>query len=565
MRNIKLIRENKTEEPVDLYKFLLEGDKSQDYRLSASDTILVMPIGDVFGIAGNVKQPAIYEIPSPIKLKALLEISGGVNPVGYLQRIQVERVYQHQKKIVLDLEFKDALDLKKSSEEIELQDGDLVLIYPIGPLKRNYASITGNVQRPGDYELKTGMTVKDIIDKAGGFLPGTHMERADVMRTHGQKNKKVIPVDLYKIFAGDTKENMPVEEWDQITVYAKSDVSPVKFVGIDGAVNNPGQYELTDDMLISDLVFVAGGLKQSASEENAELFRVAGDDQQPELLRINLFNILNKKMGSTDFALKEGDHLYVRERAEYAQEKVIKLTGEFKYPGDYVIRKGERLSSIISRAGGFTDRAYLKGAVFTRKSVKELQKEMVRKFVESEQQAILQEEGSLAIGTSGSQSSARKELIEYRNNQIKTLESVGIFGRVVINLDETDKIQGTEDDILLEGDDALYVPERPSVIQVVGNVRNQNIVTYKAKRGVDYYLAKAGGLTKNADKRGIFIIKANGEAVGTFAKIRYLEPGDTIVVPEAFKYKTPTGIIFKDAFQFTAQIATLALALSAVK
>lgn len=563
MRKIKLIRENKTEETIDLYKFLLEGDKSQDYKLSVNDTILIPPIGDVVGIAGNVKQPAIYETTSTVGLNQLLETCGGVNSVGYLQRIQVERVEEHEKKIVLDLEFKDLEDLRKTSQQIELQDGDLVLIFPIAAIRRNYASVTGSVQRPGDYQLKDEMMVKGIIEKAGGLLPDAYMERADLVRNQ-EGGRKVIPVNLAKLLKGPKEEDLAIKEWDLLIVYSQSEIVPAKFVEIEGAVHKPGRYELTKDMMISDLIFKAGGMKETASLENTELFRMV-PGEEPAIMRIDLFKLLHRKMGSADLVLQEGDHLYVREGSESVEKRTMTLAGEFKYAGEYALRKGERLSSIIKRAGGFTEKAYLKGAVFTRKSVGDLQRKMIKKFTDAETQAMLQEESSLALGLSSSQSDARKGLIKYRDKQLRTLETIGVFGRIVISLEQPETMEGTDEDILLEDGDRIYLPVRPSVIQVVGNVRNTSVTTYKPGRGVDYYLAKAGGLTKNADPKGIFIIRANGEAIGGFARIRDLEPGDTIVVPEAFKYKTPPGIIVRDTFQVTTQILTLALAVAALQ
>ena len=202
---------------------------------------------------------------------------------------------------------------------------------------------------------------------------------------------------------------------------------------------------------------------------------------------------------------------------------------------------------------------------FTRRSVEKYQRQMIKKFIEAEQEAILKEESSLAISLSNSMSTARREMIKYRQKQLQAMESVDLIGRVVIKIDSSDKFEGSPNDIELEDGDTLIVPVAPSSVQVIGNVYASNAVTYVKGKGIDYYINKAGGFTKNADKKGIFVIKPSGEAVGKFTQAMKIERGDTIIVPEVFKYKTPTGLIFKDAFSFTSQLLLTALTVAAIK
>ncbi|MFH1848162.1 MAG: SLBB domain-containing protein [Candidatus Omnitrophota bacterium] len=190
MRKIRLRREGKPEMPVDLYNILLKGDSSQDYKLQGDDVLFIPPIGDVIGIAGNVKRPAIYEMSDKMRLSDLINMAGGLSSVGSLQRIQLERVKDHQKKVVLDLEFKSIADLENSEDNVTMQDGDLALIFPIVPIRYNFVSITGNVLMPGDYELKGEMRLKDLMDKAGGILPGTYLNRAEIARFKGGPDQR---------------------------------------------------------------------------------------------------------------------------------------------------------------------------------------------------------------------------------------------------------------------------------------------------------------------------------------------------------------------------------------
>lgn len=564
MRKIKLIRKGSPEMPVDLYNVLLKGDNSQDYKVQASDIIFIPPIGDVVGVAGNVKRPAIYELKEKIKLSDILDMAGGISSVGYLQRIQIERIQEHLRKTVLDLEFKSLSDLKNSPNNLELQDGDLISIFPITPIRYNFVSISGNVLRPGDYELKQGMRLKDLIDKAGGILPGTYLKRAEIARFKGDQTREIIPISLAELMDGKEETNISLKEWDVITVYSKKEILPDLFVEIDGAVNNPAKYELTENMKISDLIFRAGGLKSNASMENAELFK-SSSNLESKLVNIDLVKALSKDTEESvkyDLPLEEGDNLFIREDVSKEEKLIITLSGEFKYPGKYAVEKGTRLSVVIERAGGFTKNAFLDGDFYTRESVKIAQQKMIKNFLGFEQNAILQEQSSLAIGMTPPQAEARNKLIEYRQKLMRELGEIQAPGRILLRLTaDMKKFKNSEYDIFIEEGDTLHISTQPSTVQVIGNVYGPGTAAFSEGKGIDYYINKVGGLTNHADTNRIFIIRANGETISSFVKAIKVKRGDTIIVPEEFKYRTLPGLFFKDIIQVIYQ-ATLGAAVT---
>ena len=564
LRRIKLLHSDKTEEVMDLYEILIKGNSKEDLSLKANDTVLVPPIGDTVGIAGRVKRPAIYETVGPVALTQVLEMAGGLSAAGYLQRIQIERIKDHERKVIQDFEFALPEDLQKKGTSISLQDGDLVTIFPITAQRHNFVSILGNIERPGDYELKEGMRLRELIEKAGGALPGTYMERAELARYQTDKNREIISVNLWKLLSGDVGLDLPLKEWDVLTLYSRSQVIPPKFIEIEGAVHEAGTYELTEGMRLSDLIFRAGGLQRTASLERAELFRTNGEEPA-KILPVHLREILRGGRTAEDLYLSEGDRLFVREAVAEMQMGTMTLSGEFKYPGRYAIRRGETLSSVIRRAGGFTDQAFLNGAVFTRKTLRDQQQERVKQFFETEQTALLQEQASLGVGYDPSQKQTRMGLLEYREKLLANIDKSPFLGRMIVKLADADALTGTPVDFSLEEEDSLTVPRLPSSVLVVGNVYNPVAVTYQEGKNADYYLHKVGGLTKSADKKRVYVIKANGEAVSQFARIKRVERGDTIVVPEEFKYRTPTGLFIKDTVNFLYQIAFGAIAIRAVQ
>ena len=731
LRKIRLLRNNKLVDEVDLYKFLLQGEKNQDYRLFSDDVIFIPPIGTVAGIAGCVKKPAIYELLGPTRISDLITLSGGIIPIAYLHRLQVERIKAHEKRILLDLEFKDPSEIKTSTNNLVLQDGDLVYIHPILPYKRNWVAIEGNVVRPGEYQFTEGMRISDLIRKAEGVLPEAY-ERAEILRYISEHTRQPIPFNIEKILKGEKEEdyflkewdivkvyswydiypepmveikgsvNKPgiyrftqnmklsdllfrgenlgkeayleraelyrlrkdktremkvvnlrevmegkegadilLEPWDKLLVYSLYDIYPTGYVGIEGAVNKPGNYELTKGMKVSDLLFQANYLQKDAYLARAELFRLRKDKKQ-EVIAINLTKVLQgdekenilleekdvlkvynvseiipksyveisgavyqpgryelsedmrisdllfrakglKKVAAriaelyrqrpgtvpevmkidlgtietnreSDLLLQEDDHLFVRYETEWVEKNIISLSGEVVRPGEYVIQKGESLLDVIKRAGGFTEKAYLPAAVFTRQSVKELQKKYIKEFMETEQRKIMEEEANLAgVSLTEAEKRQRVESIQYRKRILESLAQTDVPGRIVLNLPQ---IIEKKTKILLEHGDILHIPQIPSSVQIVGAVVNAGAVLYEPGKDVYYYLSRLGGPTKFADIRSMYVIRASGEVVSDLRKFKdRIERGDTIVVPEEYRLRTPAGLLVRDIAQIFYQLA----------
>lgn len=555
LRRVKLIHTDGKDEEIDLYPYLLQGKMIKPAKVQSGDTIFVPSIGDVVAVAGNVKRPAIYETKSTIPLEDLLSFAGGIIPTGDLQRLQVERIHNNEKRVMFDIELERKDVGKFSLEDINMQNGDILIISPIVRLKHNFVSIIGNVERPGEYALSKDMHVSDLIKRAKGFLPGTYLQRGEIARVTKDRTRQIIPVDIDSMLLGKEEEDILLSEWDIFIVYSESQIQPPVFVEIDGAVNRPGKYELTPQMKISDLVFRAGGVKPAGVIRGAELFHVV-PGEQPVVVEIGIrqvsgMNIIIDK----DITLRAGDALFVKSEPSLTERRIIIIDGEVKLPGTYSIREGERLSSLIERAGGFTEEAFLKGAIFTRKSIKEAQEKMRQRFIERENKSILEEQQAILLRReAGLDKSMVSESIKMRRELLDFIESAEIDGRMVVKLEPTAQLRGTKYDILLEGGDTLTIPPSPSGIAVVGSVNNPTSVHFESDKGVEYYIHKTGGLTKHADKAGIYVIKANGEAVSKFMMSKKVERGDTIVVPQEFRYWTPPGQLLRETVEMLSRI-----------
>lgn len=556
LRKIKMIHADGKEEEIDLYTFVLEGQMPESSRIQSGDTVFVPAIGDVVAIAGNVKRPGIYEIKGDILLEDLLKFAGGITPIGDLQRLQVEHIENNERRVMLDIELKHTNVGKFSLEGIKIQNSDLVVVSPIVRLKHGFVSILGNIERPGDYALAKDMKVSDLISRAKGFMPGTYIYRAEIARVTNDRTREIIPVNLEDLRLGMKDADFALDEWDILLVYSESEVRPPSFIEIDGAVNRPGKYELTPQMKISDLIFRAGGVRSNDVIRGAELFHII-PGEQPVVREIVIRRISDTSISvDKDILLRAGDALFIKSEPKLTERSIVAIRGEVNYPGTYSIRRGERLSSLIERAGGFTNDAFLDGPIFTRRSIQEAQQKMRKKYVEREQRTILEEQQAVLLRTGSSlDTGLASESLKMRKEMLDFIASAEIEGRMVINLKPISQLKGTKYDILLEDGDVLAVPQTPYDITVMGSVNNPTSIPFESGKGIEYYIHKTGGLTKHADKGSIYVIKANGEAVSKFMMSKTVERGSTIVVPQEFKYWTPPGQLLKDTVEILSRIA----------
>ena len=517
LRRIKYIPTTGKTRSLDLYNLLVKGKKLSHIQLESGDIIYVPPIGEVVGVTGAVNRPSIYEISGSEDLSDLFLFSGGMLPTGGNYRVQLERISSGKKKTVVDFRFRDEKEFKRKIRSIKIMNGDLLCVFEIPPLRHNYVIIDGNIERSGTYGWEEGMTVLDLIERAGGIKRGTYLKRAEIMRFWGVENPKIIEFDLKGLMEGNSTENIKLKEWDRLKIYSLDDIQERFTVTISGEIKNPGNYPLCPDMTIGDLIF-KGILRRSASEK-AEFFRV--DPDRGVSLKVIELN------DSIDFAilLAPQDHILIRKKPGYREVGYIKLLGEIGYPGTYPIQEGELLKDVVKRAGDFTKEAYLQGAMFTRKSVANLQNKAVQDLINATRMSILAEQRKLMEGElSKEERTAQMDYFRTQLRQVEELSKVPTPGRIVIDLSNPEQLN-----IPLEDGDALFIPKTPMTVQVIGKVYNPTGITYRKGLSLKKYLEMAGGPKPEADKRKIYVRRASGRVVKDPDEIK---PGDTIIVPE---------------------------------
>lgn len=567
LRNIQLKRAGKVVATFDYYDLLRRGDSSADRRLQSGDVIFVPPVGARVGVAGHVKTPAIYELKGQTSLKDLLGVAGDVSPTGYTPRVQVERYDANRARKVFDV---DAESAKGAS--LPLQDGDLVKIFPVSPKLQNAVTLEGHVERPGQYEFKPGQRIRDVIRSERDLKPESYLDFGMIERVKAPDfHVELIPFHLGKALQGDAQHNLALSPEDRIRVYYRWEIEELPKVRIAGAVQRAGEYRLHANMRISELLRLAGGLQDQADRSSAELTRTSIVDNRVETRRMTV-DIGKVMRGELDgnLTLSKNDYLLVKPIPSFKRHRTIALMGEVAQPGTYAFSDGETLYDVLRRAGGFTARAYLKGAIFTRESVKRQQTERLQEFA-SRLEANLYRQSAQAAATalSAETVSANQEALSARRALLESFKETRASGRMIVNVGHVATRPHSSADVQLEDGDVLMVPPMINSVSVLGQVYNPTALTYEPGKRVGAYLSRTGGLTESADARGIYVVKADGSVLtdknfrtgwGPWrqgVRSAVLEPGDTIMVPERLAVDNSLRDI-RDVTQILFQVVTTA-------
>jgi len=571
LRNIQINRNGKVIETVDLYDFFLKGDKGKDIRLQPGDTVLVPIIGRVTGVSGNVRRPAIYELKDETSLQDLLALSGGINPTGYLQRLQIYRVQAHDKKVVTDVSLdSDVKAVRDLAAGIVLQDLDLVRVLPIDSVLRGYVRLEGHVLRPGDYALKPGMKVSALF-KDDNLLPEYHAAAGQIIRLFPPDlHPEVIFFDVSQARKGAPGHDLELKEFDTVKVFARGEMEELPFVKVSGEVQKPGQVPFLENMTVRDLLMQVGNVKLSAYLKNAEITRIkrTGDAVNSYSISVDLADAVSG--GKDNIKLEPFDELNVRRIPNWAEatDRYVTLKGEFVFPGTYPIYKGERLTSVIARAGGFTDLGYLKGARFTRENARKLQQQRMDEALLKAQEDIIKLQTSMSqTASSAEEVAGSKAALEGLMRSVEVLKTKKAEGRMLIEITSLQELQGSIYDLELQGGDQLSVPSDPGGINVIGDVYNQNTIVTQRDRSVDWYLNQVGGVTRDADLDSVYVVKVDGSVISQANSHKFLfynsfwgkalDSGDTVIVPRQYE-KTAYLRNMKDIATIIGNIAVMA-------
>jgi protein involved in polysaccharide export with SLBB domain len=355
LRNVQLKRNGKIVTTIDFYAFLLEGDTSKDKRLQPGDVVFVPKAENLVAIAGNVKRPAIYELRGDLSLNILIELAGGLAPSAYKQRLQIERSYKHEKQLVLDVTFTGA----ESEAGFNLQDGDIVKVFPIAPEKVDAVYVYGNVSRPGSYSYRPGMRVTDVIRDETELKSDTDLDYALIKRyVEPDMHAEFVPFNLGKaIIARDSRSDIKLEPYDEIYIFNKWLFSYKPYVRVRGEVRKPETYQLTENMRIKDLIIAAGGLNRDAYMGKSHLFRTDPETKNVSLLEFNLDSVLLDDP-SNNLILQDQDEVVIHSIREYKPKEFVSIYGMVNNPGQYPLAIGMTVKDLIMAGGNLKPEAF---------------------------------------------------------------------------------------------------------------------------------------------------------------------------------------------------------------
>jgi len=532
-RNVMVYRNGRLASKLDLYDFILNGKTDANIQLANGDVITIPRLGPTVKVRGRIRRPAIYEIEDSTTLRGVIELAGGILPDAHNRSIMVDRIIagQHQ---VASFDLSDSI-----GASIFASDGDDFSVFPIDEYRSDLVFLHGHVVQAGPYGLTDSMRISDLLIGGDQLLPDAYTKRADLIRVLPNRRKEIIPLAISEILANPgSPGDYLLRSEDMVFVYSIWDVEDKNEVSIFGAVRRPGNYELYQNMSVSDLVFESGGILESASLERAELARITPGEPS-QIIFIGLGEVLENPRSANDIELLPYDALFIREITGWKLQDVITITGEVKYPGKYALQsKNERLSEVIARTGSFTPDAFLKGVIFLRpKLAEDIENKNLLNIVQQTQEVILDSTGGII---------RPPLLFKYADEQL---------ARIIIDMEKV--VKGIpEDDIVLEAGDSIHIPKIPTGVTVVGMVASSGTIHWIAGKRVKYYIERAGGYTRNADKDGIRLVRANGKVEKLSDNSRKVEPGDIIIVPQRIKKQTDIMSFLNQTVAILSGVAT---------
>jgi len=428
-------------------------------------------------------------------------------------------------------------------------------------------SVLGDVRRPGTYRATGEMRVGDAIRLAGGLGPDAQAVEAQVFTYLPDSRLRVTSVSLQEALNGSPADNIVLHSRDSLLIHRNVAKADPPSVFIEGEVLRPGRYPLATDMHVADLIRLGGGLKRGADTETADLTLYHVEDTNgPVTGAHRQVQLAGAIAGNPDqnLVLKDGDTLTIRQVPGWNDLGIsVLVRGEVKYPGTYGLRPGERLSSVLARAGGFTSEAYPYGAVLQRTSVLEIQERSRAEILQRIQAS--QADLRLAVEQEIEPDKKKAKEAAYRQWQVtqQTLEQSRPMGRVTIRISTDVKHwESTAADVELRAGDVLTIPKMPSYVMVAGQVYNPTAVGYRPGKSAKWYLSQSGGPTAVANKKAIFVLCADGSVIGgksgfwegnSFDQV--LQPGDTVVVPEKPVGAGPNWQLIIAGAQLAASVA----------
>ncbi|RGX75602.1 SLBB domain-containing protein [Bacteroides stercorirosoris] len=538
LRSIKVVRNGKTFADLDVYDYIMKGKMKDDIRLQEGDVIIVDPYQSLVEIVGKVKRPMFYEMKPTETVSTILEYAGGFTGDAYKKAIRLVRKSgrEHQVYNVDEMDY----------SVFRLDDGDMITIDAVLDRFENRVEVRGAVYRAGLYQLDgTVNTVKQLIKKAEGLRGDAFLNRVMIDREHEDLSHEIIAIDLGGLLKG-TVADIPLQKNDILYVPSINDLKEEETVAIYGEVANPGTFLFSKNMTIEDLLVQAGGLLEEAATTRVEITRRIKDPKSTSfssvLGKTYTFDIKDGLVvggNSENFYLEPFDAVYIRRSPAYRRQQNVTVAGEVLFSGSYsLLKKNERLSDLVSKAGGVTPDAYVKGA------------RLIRKLSDEERR---RQNDAIRMARNGE----GKDSISIQKLNLSETYTVGI------DLEKALANPKSDFDLVLREGDVLYIPEYINTVKISGSVMYPNTVVYQRGKNLKFYINQAGGYGNMAKKKKVYVVYMNGTVSRLKARnSSAIEPGCEIIVPSKAEKKHMAMAEILGISSTTATIAAMVATLA---
>ncbi|WP_294587281.1 SLBB domain-containing protein [uncultured Bacteroides sp.] len=529
LRGIKLVRNGKTIENLDVYEFIMKGKMNDDIRLQEGDVIIVEPYQSLVRIAGKVKRPMFYEMKTTETVASLLKYAGDFTGDAYKKSVRIIRKSgrEHQVYNVDEMDY----------SVFRLDDADSVTIDAVLDRFENKVEISGAVFRPGLYQLDGEVnTVKQLIKKAENLRGDAFLNRAILDRERDDYSHEIISINLNGLLNG-TIADIPLKKNDHLYIPGIHDLKEEETVSIYGEVQNSGIYPYSDKMTIEDLIIQSGGLLEAAATTRISVTRRIKNPKSTtyssKLAETFTFDMKDGLLtGADNFYLQPFDMVQVRRSPAYQVQRTVSVAGEVLFSGSYaLLKKNERLSDLIARAGGITPEAYIRGG------------RLIRQRSDEERR---REQDVLRMARSGE----GKDSVSVEKLAISETYTIGI------DMEKALAHPGSDDDIVLREGDVIYIPEYINTVKISGSVMYPNTVSWQKDAKLKHYINMAGGYGDMAKKRKAYVVYLNGTvARAKKSSSGLIQPGCEIIVPSK---REKQGMKLAEILGMSSATATMA-------
>ncbi len=589
MRHIQLRRNDKVVVEFDLYDLLLNGDKSKDATLLPGDVIFIPPVGPQVAIVGSVNSPAIYELKDKTTLAQAVKLAGGFTALTDDNKATVERVVQGDQHTFRKVED---FPLNETGLNAELKNGDIVRIAPMLPRFENTVTLRGNVAWPGRYPWHEGMRIRDLIPSKEALLTRDFWRQQNPVYSAsgevrlspnaGYQPRPESPTQAGQQPAGPqgswgSEEQSSIEPTGELTPQNQARAAEGAAATGNTATTTPAAHPPQQATYAASTVSLGetrlrNEIKATAPEINwdyAVIQRINRTDLSTTLIPFNLGKAILDNDESQNLLLEPGDVVTIFSQQDIKvpierQVKFVRLEGEFVASGVYRVEPGETLRHLVERVGGLTPNAYLFGSEFTRESTRERQEQELNRIIGDLQVQVEQNASTQAAAAVTPEDAALlSSSVQGQRQVVEKLRQLRPNGRIVLGLPGPRATIQNLPEIQLEDGDRFVVPSKPASVEVLGSVYNANAFIWRTGKRAGDYLRDAGGPNRNADKKHIFVLRADGAVVGTTSTSGFwgggvenyrMEPGDALVVPQNLA-KGAFVRNFRDWTQIFSQLA----------